>query len=261
MRRAVPADRRGELEALCAWHRILHSASEPRRDELARIRERAIEGRPETPLGVALAAALLRFALPPNLLRGPFQALASDEEVRTFTTRGEQTAHLKRLVVPEGRLLLKVLGLEGERAEVLADALALGLQRARWTASMRRELSLGRLRIPAEDLRAFDVLPADLERDPAPPAVRELLGGQVAWARSELAKGWPLCHELGHRVGRGLTFLLRWHAASLSALEARGFDPRATAGGSGRGKAFRGGLLRALACASQTATRGAPRLQ
>ena len=70
--------------------------------------------------------------------------------------------------------------------------------------------------------------------------------------RSLLEKGWPLCSELGPWRGRQLAFLLRWHAASLTALEARHYDAL-----SGPPPA---GLLRIVACgAVSLATPSAPR--
>jgi hypothetical protein len=52
-------------------------------------------------------------------------------------------------------------------------------------------------------------------------SLRALVALEIDWARGQLARGWPLCAELGRWRGRQLAFVLRWHAASLSGLEAR----------------------------------------
>ena len=253
LRLGIPADTRGEAEVLLAWHFLLHSAAQARREELARELERVLNGRPETPLGIGLAAAVGRFSLPPNLLRGPFLALESDERVHTFTTRTEMLAHLQRLTVPWGRLMLRVLGQNGEKQEVLADALSAGLQLTLWTTRVREELEHGRLRVCGEDLHRFDVLPDAIEEIPTGRPLRNALAAQTAWTREHLSKGWPLCEELGHRTGRALAFVLRWHAASLSALEARDFALRK--------KPPKAGWLRAAACLAATVTRLPPRFE
>lgn len=255
VRLGVAAERRGELGALVAWHALAREASPPRRDTLSRELEDVLdEGRdgPETPLGVALAAAVRRFSLPPNLLRGTLVALADDERRRTFTTRRDLLAHARRLATAEGRLYLGVLERHAEREAVLSDSLCLGLQLARWTVALRTELERGRLRAPAEELARFDVSAAELLEAPDVPAVRRLVASESAWAREHLARGWPLCDALGRRTGRALAFVLRWNAASLSALEARGFALA--------GRAPRGGLLRGVACSAAALLARPPRL-
>ena len=67
----------------------------------------------------------------------------------------------------------------------------------------------------------------------------------VAELREQFAKGWPLCTELGPWRGRQLAFVLRWHAASLSSIEAAGFDLM-------RAKPS-GGYLRLAACVAAAA--------
>ena len=81
--------------------------------------------------------------------------------------------------------------------------------------------------------------------------MRAVVRDQVVWARELLSKGWPLCAELGWMRGRALAFVLRWHAASLSALEARDYDIARDAPPAG--------LLRLVACAVAAAVKtGSP---
>jgi phytoene/squalene synthetase len=94
---------------------------------------------------------------------------------------------------------------------------------AHWITNLERDVRRGRWFVAVEDLLrnriALDESPSDEQR------WRSLSAEYVSWARRELSKGWGLCATLGPVQGRGLAFLLRWFAASLSSLEARGYAP------------------------------------
>ena len=126
------ADHASDLLACLAWWetlRVLARGRNPARDldraevELGRVLEEC----PATPVGIALAGAMRRHALPGMLLRGQLQALRRDGIERSFATRKELLRHLGRLSDPVGRILLRVAGLSTERNDVLADALGLAI--------------------------------------------------------------------------------------------------------------------------------------
>ncbi len=253
VRLGVGAERRGELAAHLAWYRSLRAAEGPGLEALAGELERVLDGRPRTPLGVALLGCVQRFALDPALLQGGVLAQRADRHTGALASWEELLAHARELSRPEARGLLCVLEERGERARALADALGAGLQLARWSAGLQDELARGRLRVAADELFRFGTSAQRLRDAPADEGVRRLVAAQVARARELLARGWPLCRELGPRRGRALAFVLRWHAAELSALEVRGFAPRPA------GRAA-GGWLRGLACAAAALGGRPPRL-
>lgn len=255
--RSLPRDVREELAVACAWQvllRELGAAGETGRADLAAAVaeiERLGTGEPRALLGQALEVLLRRHRLPPLFLLRPLRALERDAHVHAWQTRAELAAHAAELTQAGARLLVHVLGLPSERDRLLGEALGRGLQLAAWIVGLREDLARGRLHLPMEDLARHRVELADLRAARASPSLRSLLGDEVAWARGFLAKGWPLCQELGPWRGRQLALFLRWHAASLSALERRGFD--ALAGAPPSGKA------RLVAClAASLARRGAP---
>ena len=254
----LPAEARDDLTALLAWHdlgrEIADSASgfERRRnlDELASELEAALAEKARSPAGIALSFAVRRHGLPEELLRRPLLEWRRDEHLATFETREALLAHARAVAVPEGRLFLRVLSLSSERNEALADALALGTQLASWLVHVKRDLALGRLRLPVEDLTRHGVELGSLLQGRPSAGLARVLASEVGWARGFFARGWPLCRELGLWRGRKLAFVLRWQAASLSALEAARFE------------ALRGeppaGWLRLLACASSSLVTLAP---
>ncbi len=221
--------------------------------ELAHALDASLAEQPNTVLGMALALTIRRHRLPPFLLRGPVETRLRHLDVHAYATREELLAFLKRLVHPTGRVCLRLLGRADERTEVLADALANGVQLTAWLVDLPAVWSRGRLPIPMEDLTRFGVGLKQLGEARHDDAFRRLMAHQIARAREWLARGWPLAEELGPWHGRQLAFFLRWHAAALNAIEVGDFAVLR--------KRPRGGVLRALACLSASAaTTRAPAL-
>lgn len=257
----LPRDGRDDFITLLAWQRLGRELAaradgfERRRglEELASELDGALSERARSPVGLALSFTVRRHDLPEELLRRPLLEWKRDETLATFPTRDALLAHARALAVPEGRLLLRLAGKQTPRNEALADALAIGIQLTAWLAGLADELERGRLRIPIEDLTrgGLELGPVLAGRDR--PGLARTVAAQVAWARTFYAKGWDLCRELGPWQGRKLAFVLRWNAATLSALEQARFD------------ALRGpppsGWLRLLACTSVSlCSAAAPRL-
>jgi phytoene/squalene synthetase len=257
----LPREHREDWIALLAWHRLgrelasLPSGFERRRalGELENELEAALEERPRSPIGLVLSFAIRRHELPEELLRRPLQEWKREESFGAFETREALLAHARALAVPEGRLFLCLAGIRNPRTEALTDALAIALQLTHWLVNLGSELERGRVRIPVDELARSGVeLGALCERRPGP-ALEKAIAAQVAWTRSFYARGWDLCFALDPWRGRELCFLLRWHAASLAALELAG------------ARVVRGpppsGWLRAVACAAASAaSRAAPKL-
>ncbi len=257
----LPRENNEDWIGLLAWHRLGREiAAQPRGferrralDELESELEASLAERARTPAGLALSFVVRRHALPEELLRRPLLEWKRDESLATFETREALLAHARALAAPEGRLLLRLSAAASPRNEALVDALAIALQLTAWLADLAGELERGRLRIPIDELARGGVT-LDALRDGGERAgLARVVAGQVAWTRGFFARGWEFTRVLGPWRGRELAFFLRWHAASLAALEHRRFD------------ALRGplpsGWLRLIACgAASLASAEAPLL-
>ena len=258
----LPREARDDWIALLAWHALVRSVAdlpdgfERRRhlELLAEELEAALEEHPRSALGTALSFAIRRHELAEELLRRPLQELRRADALGSFETREALLAHARALAVPEGRLYLRLAQATSPRNEVLCDALALGLQLTAWLADLRGAFALGRLRLPVDELAHGGVALVELSGERAGPALQDVVHRHIGWTRTFYAKGWDLCDALGAWRGRALAFVLRWHAAQLSALESAGPELL-------RGPAP-AGWVRALACASTSClSRAAPRLE
>lgn len=233
MRKLLPRDEREDLAVLCAWHELSRRMLEyPASEEAGRrsldrfttLLDEVGEGSATQVLGLAFGPLVRRHAIPDHLLRSRLIALERDAHVHAWQTREEQIALARRTVMPEGRLLLRVLGEGNEKREALADALSLGLRLTGWIARLRHDLERGHVRLPMQELARYGVDLGRLRGGGNEENVRRLIEGEIAEARFHLTKGWDLCEELGAWRGRMLAFVLRWHAADLSALEEHRFD-------------------------------------
>jgi phytoene/squalene synthetase len=197
-------------------------------------------GRCATLLGRALDEGLQRTHAPFFPLRGQAPVLRAERETATFSSRRELLAHARSLTRAPAQAAAAVLGLAGERQMAQAEALAIGMQLCAWLGALSLDWRAGRLRIPTDELARFGVALEAIESPSGAPDLPLLLAHEISEARRWLAKGWPLARDLGPWRGRRLAILLRWHAASLSALEMAHHDP---------GLVHSGGLLRGFACA------------
>jgi squalene synthase HpnC len=137
------------------------------------------------------------------------------EEVRDYCTYSAD---------PVGRLVLGVYGRSGQ-AELLSmsDSICTGLQLVNFVQDPPRDLALGRVYLPQEDLRLFGVGDADMA-GPLNEPVAALLRFEGERARSLLEAGLPLAKALGGRAGMSVALYARGGLAALDALEKAGWD-------------------------------------
>jgi phytoene/squalene synthetase len=125
---------------------------------------------------------------------------------------------------PVGRLVLGIHGRAGE-AELVAmsDDVCTGLQLVNFLQDPPRDLALGRVYLPQEDLRRFGVLDEELA-GPCSDRLTALCRLEAARASTLLERGFPLGRALGGRVGKSVSLFSRGGLAALAALERRGWD-------------------------------------
>jgi phytoene/squalene synthetase len=115
-----------------------------------------------------------------------------------------------------------VIGRDGDaEAVALSDDVCTGLQLVNFLQDVPRDLELGRVYLPAEDLRRFGVEALDRPS----PELRQVLEFEAERARALLASGEGLGRRLGGgRVGRAVALFARGGLAALEALERADWD-------------------------------------
>src|SRR6185503_20223807 len=117
---------------------------------------------------------------------------------------------------PVGRLVLGLLRRADDHELVRAsDDVCTGLQLVNFLQDVPRDLGLGRVYLPLEDRRRYDVTVLDEPNE----ALTRLLRFEAERARGLLAAGRILQERIGGRVGRGVGLFARGGLAAIEAFE------------------------------------------
>jgi phytoene synthase len=214
--RLLPADRRRALSAVYAFCRSADDLADepgdvadvPRllarwRDELAA----AYDGRPTHPIGVALADAVQRFAIP----RAHFEAVVAGVEMDTTRSRYETweddlALYCYRVAGAVGLICIEIFGYRNQSAREYAVELGLAFQLTNILRDVAEDAARGRIYVPSADLRRFGVSEDDLLAGRFTEAFREVMAFESARA--------------GEHYGRARFLLAEEDRASLAPAEA-----------------------------------------
>jgi squalene synthase HpnC len=191
------------------------------------VRGRALPGRaadqfePSWPVMRQLQPTIREFDLP----REPFLRLIEcnriDQRKSEYESWEEVEWYCDHSADPVGRLVLGLLRLADDEELVAAsDDVCTGLQLVNFLQDVPRDLALGRIYLPAEDRRRFEVTVLDRLNEP----LTCLLRFEAERARGLLAAGQVLRERIGGRVGRGVGLFARGGLAALDALEDADWD-------------------------------------
>jgi phytoene synthase len=131
------------------------------------------------PVIVALADARARFSLPPAALGDLIDGVRMDVDGVTYERFEDLVLYCRRVAGAIGRVCLAIFGAPGtagaagghdaaarSHADALADDLGVALQLTNILRDLREDAENGRVYLPAEDLRRFDLIDAG-EQQPA----------------------------------------------------------------------------------------------
>ena len=190
-------------------------------DELERELEACYRSEPTWPVMQALAPTIHEFSLPREPFLRLIEANRMDQRIAGYETWEDLREYCRHSADPVGRLVLGLLGLDGDAELVGAsDDVCTGLQLVNFLQDVPRDLELGRIYLPAEDRRRFGVT----ELDRPSPELTELLRFEAARARGLLAGGQVLQSRIGGRVGRAVGLFARGGLAAVEALERADYD-------------------------------------
>lgn len=201
--RILPREVRRHLEAIYGYARLTDNLG----DEYPGDREAALdwveaqlhdlfEGSPRHPVFVRLAPMVDRF----GLSRRPFDRLLAanrlDQHKTGYSTWEELLEYCALSANPVGRLVLAVFESATPDRLVASDAVCTGLQVLEHLQDLGEDARVGRIYLPAEDMKRFGCSVEDLRAPQAAANLRELVAFESARARELLAAGGPLVASL-----------------------------------------------------------------
>jgi squalene synthase HpnC len=223
----APRQARPHLRAIYGFARLvdnLGDEAEGDRGALLDELERELEGPPRTEIMKRLHATIAACDLPREPLRRLIEANRIDQRKTRYETWDDVREYCTYSAEPAGRLVLGVYGRAGDPDLVaMSDDVCTGLQLVNFMQDPPRDLALGRVYLPQEDLRRFDVADEALA-GPHSPKIVALLEFEGERARPLLLRGLPLAAALGRRAGTSVALYARGGLATLGALERAGWD-------------------------------------
>jgi squalene synthase HpnC len=223
----APRDARPHLRAIYGFARLvdnLGDEAEGNRELLLDELERELDGPPRTEIMRRLHATIAACRLPREPFARLIEANRIDQTKARYETWDEVRWYCTYSAEPVGRLVLGVYGRADEPDLVaMSDDVCTGLQLVNFLQDPPRDLALGRVYLPQEDLRRFGVGDEELA-GPVTARLAALLRFEADRARALLARGVPLSRAVGGRAGLSVALFARGGLAALDALERAGWD-------------------------------------
>jgi squalene synthase HpnC len=190
-------------------------------EELESQLEACYRDEPTWPVMRVLAPTIHEFSLPREPFLRLIEANRMDQRISEYETWDDLKEYCSHSADPVGRLVLGIMW-RADNPELVAasDDVCTGLQLVNFLQDVPRDLELGRIYMPGEDRRRFDVTVLDRPS----PQLTELLRFEAARAGALLSRGEFLQSSIRGRMGRAVGLFARGGLAALDALESASWD-------------------------------------
>lgn len=179
---------------------------------------------PSHPVFVALTDTIQKFEIPHREFSDLLIAFRQDQTVERYETFEDLLGYCKNSANPVGRLVLYLCGYKDLERQQLSDYTCTALQLANFWQDVAVDYRKGRIYLPLEDLRRYNVSEIDIADGHATPAFREMMQFEVARAKEWFAKGLPLVKMVNRELALDLELFSRGGQEILSAIEKQDFD-------------------------------------
>jgi phytoene synthase len=201
--RLLPTAKRHALSAVYAFARRVDDIGDgtlPADEKLAQLEQARSEvemlSNDDDLVIVALADVAKRFPVPMAAFGELIDGCVADVKGTSYHTFDELHHYCRCVAGSVGRLSLGIFGSSDDKAPQLADDLGIALQLTNILRDIREDQQNGRVYLPAEDLKKFDVNIAELQ---ATPQFGTLMEFEINRARDWYATGFKLLPLLDYR--------------------------------------------------------------
>jgi squalene synthase HpnC len=223
----APPWARPHLRAIYGFARLVDNLGDEAAGERSALLdelERELDGAPRTEIMRRLHETIAARALPREPFARLIEANRIDQVKKRYETWDEVKEYCTYSADPVGRLVLGVYGHADEPELVaMSDSICTGLQLVNFLQDPPRDFALGRVYLPQESLRRFNVRDEDLA-GPLTERMAALLEFESLRARKLLEAGLPLARLLGGRPGMSVALFARGGLAALDLLRRAGWD-------------------------------------
>ncbi|MEU4165657.1 squalene synthase HpnC [Streptomyces sp. NPDC026665] len=185
---------------------------------------RVFDSTPRHPLMRRLRPTVRRADLTPEPFLGLIAANRQDQLVKRYETFDDLLAYCELSANPVGRLVLSVTGTSTPERVRRSDAVCTGLQIVEHLQDVAEDLGRDRVYLPAEDMKRFHVVEADLAAATAGASVRALVAYEAERALNLLNEGTPLVGSVHGRLKLLLAGFVAGGKAAVRAIAAAEYD-------------------------------------
>jgi squalene synthase HpnC len=194
-------------------------------DDLQRDVARIYDGaEPELPAIRALAKTVAECGIPRQPFDDLIQANRQDQLVKRYETYDDLKKYCELSANPVGQAVLYIVGAATPERLRASDNICTALQLVEHWQDVAEDLGNGRIYLPQEDLRTFNVTDKDLARKSAGPDVIRLMEFQARRASQLLDEGAPLAGTLKGAARLAISGYIAGGRAALRAIRAAGYD-------------------------------------
>jgi phytoene synthase len=187
--------------------------------------EDALQGRfSNHPVWPAFHHTVRRFGIPHEYFRQMIDGVTSDLEPRSFETFDELYRYCYQVASVVGLTIIHIFGFDTRSALPLAEKCGVAFQLTNILRDIREDAGLGRIYIPAEDLRRFRVSAEDLRSGQRTQEFVDLMRFEAARARSYYKESAPLLDLVHPRSRSSLWALISIYSRLLERIEGTGYD-------------------------------------
>jgi squalene synthase HpnC len=181
-------------------------------------------GTPELPAIRALQQTVDACGVPRQPLDDLIQANRQDQLVTRYQTYDDLKRYCELSANPVGQVVLYIVGAATPERLRHSDSICTALQLAEHWQDVAEDLRNGRVYLPQEDLRDFEVTEADLAKPTANGSVRKLMAFQTDRASTLLDEGAPLAGTLKGAARLAICGYVAGGRAALAAISKAGYD-------------------------------------
>jgi squalene synthase HpnC len=180
--------------------------------------EACYQSAPKHPVFVALAETVRQFDIPRHEFSDLLIAFRQDQSVTRFETFNDVLGYCRYSANPVGHLVLYLCGYRDAERQQLSDFTCTALQLANFWQDVSVDYAKGRIYLPLEDLRRFEVSEDDIACSRNTPAFCGMMKFEAQRAREWFQRGLPLIAKVDSELAIDLDLFSRGGMAVLDAI-------------------------------------------
>jgi squalene synthase HpnC len=180
-------------------------------------------GSPRHPVFVALEETVRKFDIPKQPFNDLLKAFRQDQTVTRYDGFEDLLGYCRYSANPVGHLVLYLCGYRDAERQAFSDSTCTALQLANFWQDVSDDYSKGRIYLPLEDLRRYQVTEDDISAARNTAAFCEMMQFEVQRARTWFEQGLPLAGKVGRELAVDIELFSRGGQEILTAIERQGY--------------------------------------